>query len=67
MIKPENSRMTTIRWQCHKSEHGIVMLISLECRTFQAFLLSNYFITKELANVILFYERTEVSSDKKNG
>ena len=46
------------RWQCHKSERGIVTLTSLECRTFQAYLLSNYFITKALVNVRLCYERT---------
>ena len=45
-------------WQCHKSESGTVTLTSLECRAFQAFLLSNYFITKTLVNVRLFYERT---------
>ena len=45
-------------WQCHKSESGTVTLTSLECRAFQTFLLSNYFITKALVNVRLFYERT---------
>lgn len=35
------------------------MLISLGCKIFQAFLLSNYFITKALVNVRLYYERTE--------
>ena len=45
-------------WQCHKSESGTVTLTSLECRAFQAFLLSNYFITKALVNVRLLYERT---------
>ncbi len=38
----------------------MVVLICLECRAFQAFLLSNYFITKALVNVKLFYERTSV-------
>lgn len=36
----------------------MVVLISLDCRAFQAFLLSNYFITKAFVNVKLFYERT---------
>ena len=31
----------------------------MECRAFQAFLLSNYFITKALVNVRLYYERTK--------
>ena len=51
-------------WQCHKSESGTVTLTSLECRAFQAFLLSNYFITKALVNVRLFYERTGDIYDK---
>ncbi len=52
-------------WQCHKSESGTVTLTSLECRAFQAFLLSNYFITKVLVNVRLFYERT-IGGNKLN-
>jgi len=51
-------------WQCHKSESGTVTLTSLECGAFQAFLLSNYFITKALVNVRLFYERTGGIYDK---
>lgn len=37
----------------------------MECRAFQAFLLSNYFITKALVNVRLYYERT-IGGNKLN-
>ena len=46
------------RRQCHNLKNETVVLISLECRAFQAFLLSNYFITKALVIVKVFCERT---------